>query len=70
MRPEGSRVTVDDENDLYLASGYMDAMHELCIDCHEEQQASLAEPNENFARCTNCHRNLPSVDNEVWARLK
>jgi Ni/Fe-hydrogenase subunit HybB-like protein len=70
MRPEGSRVNVTDTEKRYHASGYMDAMHELCIDCHEERQPTLAEPNENFARCANCHRNLPSVDDDVWARLK
>lgn len=70
MRPEGSRVNVEDPAKRYHASGYMDAMHELCINCHEERKSTLSEPNENFARCTNCHRNLPSIDDEVWARLK
>jgi hypothetical protein len=70
MRPEGSRVSVTDPSKRYQASGYMDAMHGLCITCHEEMQLTLAEPNENFARCTNCHRALPPLEDEVWANLK
>jgi hypothetical protein len=70
MRPLGSRVNVTDPLKRYYAAGYMDAMHELCITCHEEMQFTLSEPNENFARCTNCHRGLPPLTDEVWAGLK
>jgi Ni/Fe-hydrogenase subunit HybB-like protein len=70
MRPEGSRVNVTDPLKRYLASGYMDAMHELCIDCHEEMQPGLAQPKENFTSCTNCHRGLPPLDDEVWEKLQ
>jgi hypothetical protein len=70
MRPEGSRVNVTDPRKRNLASGYMDAMHELCISCHEETQHTLVEPDENFSRCTHCHRGLPGMDDEVWDRYQ
>ena len=70
MRPDGSRVNVTDPARRYLASGYMDAMHGLCIDCHEEMQPKLAEPREEFSRCTNCHRGLPPLDDKVWEKLQ
>ena len=70
MRPKGSRVNVTDPSKRYRAAGYMDAMHGLCVTCHEEMQVTLSEPNENFARCTNCHRGLPPLEDEVWANLR
>jgi hypothetical protein len=48
------------------AVGYMSAMHGLCIKCHEEEQKTLPVPNENLSRCTNCHRPLPAMTDEVW----
>jgi hypothetical protein len=68
IRTPDSRVNINDPAKQYLASGYMTAMHELCITCHEERQQSLPVPNEHFARCSNCHQGLPSLDDEVWAR--
>jgi len=66
MREDGSRVNITDPAKQYWASGYMTAMHELCINCHEERQPTLAVPNDDFARCSNCHQALPSLDDEVW----
>jgi len=66
MRREGSRVQVVDSTRHYLAAGYMDAMHELCVTCHEERQPTLTIPNENFSRCTNCHQGLPSLRSDLW----
>ena len=40
-----------------FAAGYMDAMHGLCIKCHEEKvekEPAVFDP--EFARCTSCHR--------------
>ena len=66
MRSADSRVNITDPAKQFLASGYMTAMHELCIKCHEERQPTLPVPNEHFARCSNCHQGLPSLDDEVW----
>jgi Ni/Fe-hydrogenase subunit HybB-like protein len=45
-----------------LAPGYMDAMHGLCIDCHERPDNEPGEPAEYLSSCTTCHRELPSVE--------
>jgi Ni/Fe-hydrogenase subunit HybB-like protein len=38
------------------AVGYMDAMHHLCVECHErEAQTPAGESPENLNRCTTCH---------------
>ena len=38
------------------AVGYMDAMHSLCVECHErEALTSPEERPENLNRCTTCH---------------
>ena len=66
MRREGSRVQVTDTTKHYYASGYMYAMHELCVTCHQERQPTLAIPNENFSRCTNCHQGFPSLRSQLW----
>jgi Ni/Fe-hydrogenase subunit HybB-like protein len=57
MVREGSRVALPEEGMTGMAVGYMDAMHELCIKCHEEKVAEEPEkyPVE-FAECLNCHR--------------
>jgi Ni/Fe-hydrogenase subunit HybB-like protein len=45
------------------AAGYMDAMHGLCITCHEQKLAE--EPRrfrQGFADCANCHRDMDGTD--------
>jgi len=42
-----------------VAGGYMNAMHELCISCHEqklEEDPELYDP--HFADCATCHRDI------------
>jgi hypothetical protein len=46
------------------AAGYMQAMHGLCIACHEKVQETLVPPNENFSRCANCHKPLPELSGD------
>ncbi|MFH1530163.1 MAG: NrfD/PsrC family molybdoenzyme membrane anchor subunit [Pseudomonadota bacterium] len=42
-----------------LASGYMDAMHGLCIGCHEREAPKVQHRlGSGFALCTNCHRDV------------
>ena len=55
MQAAGSRVRPERQDGM--AAGYLDAMHGLCIDCHEERMT--LEPDRHppdFARCRNCHR--------------
>jgi Ni/Fe-hydrogenase subunit HybB-like protein len=66
MISEGSRVPVSKHDMNIEASGYMDAMHGLCIDCHREVDISLKQREEHLAQCTNCHRSLPALGEEVW----
>ncbi|MCX6543356.1 MAG: Ni/Fe-hydrogenase cytochrome b subunit [Acidobacteria bacterium] len=49
--PAGAFIKV---NNGYRASGYVRAMHALCIDCHTHVMAARKKP--NLGRCTNCHR--------------
>ena len=49
-----------------LAVGYMDAMHGQCIKCHTERKDQLERPNDNFDRCTHCHRDSPTLDDRHW----
>jgi Ni/Fe-hydrogenase subunit HybB-like protein len=66
MVAEGSRVEhstpVMDSRTL----GYMDAVHGLCIACHQEEQKTMEIPNENLSRCTYCHQSLPDLTDRVW----
>ncbi len=61
---------VGDPQKRNLAPGYMDAMHGLCIGCHQERKDTLAEKNEDFARCTQCHRDTPGFDSPAWNDLR
>jgi hypothetical protein len=74
MRPEGTRVDIVKAQQTSMATGYMDAMHGSCIGCHEEEMAKREEWDLNTAAdltlCTNCHRDLPRLEDEEWkARL-
>lgn len=42
-----------EESFNYYAPGYKDAMHGLCISCHQEQAVRLERP--ELAQCANCH---------------
>jgi hypothetical protein len=67
MVVEGSRVQPSKEGLKGLAPGYMDAMHGLCVTCHQEQaQAEPEKLGETFGECTTCHREL---DGTVLRRL-
>jgi Ni/Fe-hydrogenase subunit HybB-like protein len=60
MLASESRIKPGEQGEKELtgyATGYMDAMHSLCIDCHEEKlKAGPATYGANFSTCTNCHR--------------
>jgi len=74
MRPEGTRVDIAKDQQSTVAPSYMNALHEGCISCHEEEMATREETNGEHAvdltTCTNCHRDLPRLEDEQWkARL-
>jgi len=66
MRPPGTLVEIAKEDQTTLAAAYMDAMHEMCVGCHEERKHQLEEHNEDFDRCTTCHRDLPRLEDDPW----
>jgi len=41
------------KSDSYIAVSYVDAMHNLCITCHQQKKIELEKP--NLALCTTCH---------------
>jgi hypothetical protein len=52
-----SRIRLPEEGMTGIAAGYMDAMHGLCIKCHEEKiENQPVNYGPEFARCSNCHR--------------
>jgi nitrate/TMAO reductase-like tetraheme cytochrome c subunit len=74
MRPEGTLVDIAEAQWTTIAPGYMDALHEACISCHEEEMAAREESggdlSTDLTTCTNCHRDLPRLEDEAWkARL-
>jgi Ni/Fe-hydrogenase subunit HybB-like protein len=66
MRPGGTLVEIAEGEQTSLAAAYMDAMHEMCVGCHESKKNELEVPNEDFDRCTNCHRDLPRLEDDAW----
>ncbi len=48
--PNGSAIAVKQ----YRAAGYVQAMHELCIACHNQVARQRDQP--DFARCATCHK--------------
>jgi len=52
-----SRIQPPEGGMTGFATGYMGAMHGLCIKCHEEKVEKEPEIyGAEFSRCTNCHR--------------
>ena len=66
MRPADTRVQVTDASMKDLPSGYMYAMHGLCIDCHRERKATLPVERQNLDECAGCHGDLPEISETVW----
>lgn len=56
-RAENAIVTLSEETRKNYATGYVDAMHGLCIQCHESKKESVGKP--ELPQCTTCHRVLP-----------
>ncbi len=52
--PANATIKVDD----YMAPGYVDALHESCIGCHENKMAQLERP--ELTQCTTCHNEAVS----------
>jgi len=46
--------------------GYMDALHGLCMGCHEETEKSQPESYAGLSRCTHCHQSLPDLGEPAW----
>jgi len=62
MVVEDSLVSLPAGGMCGLATGYMDAMHGICIACHERHVAE--EPDKypvSFAQCANCHRDIDAT---------
>ena len=54
MVVKGSRIPPPEQGLMGFAPGYMDAMHGLCISCHEEVEEK--ENKLHHSRCDTCHR--------------
>jgi len=58
MAAAGSIVLPPEGGAKGIAASYVDAMHGLCVRCHEQKRTEeSARFGEGFARCLNCHRN-------------
>jgi len=48
--PAGAVIEVED----YQAAGYTEAMHQVCLGCHQQQAEAVEKP--DLPRCGTCHR--------------
>jgi len=68
MVVKGSIIPAPDHGLVGFAPGYMDAMHGLCIRCHEElAQLDPGKYGEHFARCDVCHHDFADRDHRKLA---
>lgn len=56
MRVEGTLVKSRDGEKWRKAVGYMDAMHGLCILCHEEKEKKDPDAHAGLSQCAGCHQ--------------
>ncbi len=57
LRGKGSVITISAETVENVAPGYKDAMHGLCVNCHEKKAVELNRP--GMQECAACHKDLP-----------
>ncbi|MFZ5981757.1 MAG: NrfD/PsrC family molybdoenzyme membrane anchor subunit [Candidatus Zixiibacteriota bacterium] len=57
--------------DQYMAPSYADAMHALCLDCHQKEQVTLGEE-KHIDICSACHKSFAPhhLKPEVMSRLE
>jgi Ni/Fe-hydrogenase subunit HybB-like protein len=67
LHREGARVQPDDVAHARFAVGYMDAMHNLCIECHKERAPELGRP--HHGDCATCHHHALGPDMAILAHL-
>ncbi len=68
MVVKGSIVPASPGGLVGFAPGYMEAMHGLCIRCHEQKSKERPEVfGEHFGRCDVCHRSFQDVDHRHLA---
>ena len=48
-------IPAPDRNSSYLAPGYEDAMHGVCLKCHEAEDQKNAAVRPHLALCATCH---------------
>jgi hypothetical protein len=65
---EGARIQPDDVTRARMAVGYMDAMHNLCIECHKERATELGRP--HHGDCATCHHYAPGPEAAILAHLR
>jgi len=65
MAVKGSRIPMPEQGLTGLAPSYMDAMHGLCIACHEEVEKKQSKA--HHARCDTCHR--PEIESIETSQL-
>jgi hypothetical protein len=59
MYVKSSRIRMPANGSTGIASSYVDAMHGLCVQCHQEKtEASPSSYPPAFAECLNCHRDV------------
>ncbi|MEW5923221.1 MAG: NrfD/PsrC family molybdoenzyme membrane anchor subunit [Candidatus Zixiibacteriota bacterium] len=52
---QGSTIKVEN----YMAVSYTDALHELCVNCHRQKAAEIADK-KDLPLCAICHQSLPA----------
>jgi hypothetical protein len=63
MAAPGAFIAPPKDGTKGFAPGYMEAMHGLCISCHEKKLAQgLTDEGPGFAQCGNCHRDPELTD--------
>ena len=68
MVVEGSIVPTHPGKLVGVAPGYVDAMHNLCVRCHEDLARTKPETfSSEFARCDVCHREFKDAEHKHMA---
>ncbi len=55
MVPQGATIRPRDHARFAVAVGYTEAMHGLCVKCHEKRSKDVSVSNKKLGECATCH---------------
>ncbi|MBN2382632.1 Ni/Fe-hydrogenase cytochrome b subunit [bacterium] len=64
MKAEDSLISTDEDDEQRFAPGYMNALHDLCLPCHQDEEQLEPDWEDRLSLCSRCHQTHPASENQ------